>query len=225
MPKPTTINVKSGASTALAWCDPFARNRPSGRGLGGREHLCSLTTLVRCWCDDTSFVSSSPTPEVVRVTASSPAWRLVLNGQKRAETAECGEPDVVIPSSRWLRLTMSEAVVEASSSRTCPRWLRGRPKRDMYPGYVVKRNVVTTRTDTGVKQRPKVTTHQSVERSNPLSALGLDRAGNQPHAPAGGMPSACPELVEGKPRLWVMPEITFSLHQLILPFPRLLLPL
>ena len=57
------------------------------------------------------------------------------------------------------------------ASRTCPRWLSGRPKRDTYPGYVVKRDVVTTRMDTGVKQRPKVTIHQSVERSNPLAAL------------------------------------------------------
>jgi len=40
--------------------------------------------------------------------------RLVLKRQKRAETAECDEPDVVIPSSKWLWLAMSEAVVEAS---------------------------------------------------------------------------------------------------------------
>ena len=58
----------------------------------------------------------------------------------------------------------------------------------MYPGYVVNSYIVTTQTDTGVKQRPKVTIHQSVERSNPLTALGLDRVGNQPDAPAGGMP-------------------------------------
>ena len=46
-------------------------------------------------------------------------------------------------------------------------------KMDTYPGYVVKRYVATIRMDTGVKQQPKVTTHQSVERSNPLSALSI----------------------------------------------------
>ena len=59
---------------------------------------------------------------------------------------------------------------------------------DMYPGYAVKRGVVTTQMDTGVKQRPTVTIHQSTERSNPLTALGSDRVGNQPDASAGGMP-------------------------------------
>ena len=61
-------------------------------------------------------------------------------------------------------------------------------KMDTYPGYVVKRYVAIIRMDTGVKQQPKVTTHQSVERRNPLTALGSDRAGNQPHALAGRMP-------------------------------------
>jgi hypothetical protein len=51
---------------------------------------------------------------MVQVTASSPPGRLVLKREKRDETAEYDEPDVVIPSSKWLRLTMSEAVVEAS---------------------------------------------------------------------------------------------------------------
>ncbi len=41
--------------------------------------------------------SSSPTPEMVQVTASSPAWRLVIKGQKRDEKAEYGEPDVRNP--------------------------------------------------------------------------------------------------------------------------------
>ena len=53
---------------------------------------------------------------------------------------------------------------------------------DMYPGYVVKQNVATIRMDTGVKQQPfdklraglRSPTHQSTERSNPLSALGFD---------------------------------------------------
>jgi len=40
--------------------------------------------------------------------------RLVLKREKRAETAKNREPDTIIPSSKWLRLTMSEAVVEAS---------------------------------------------------------------------------------------------------------------
>ena len=38
---------------------------------------------------------------------------------------------------------MSEAVVEASSSRTSQRWLTGRPKRMRILGYGVKSPVVT----------------------------------------------------------------------------------
>ena len=129
------------------------------------------------------------------MTASSPAQRLVLNGQKRAEKAEYNEPDVIIPSSRWLRSTMSEAVVEAflrqapfdklkmrlrqaqeslrTGKQNLPTLVKRQAQKGRYPGYVVNRYVVTTRMDTGVKQQPKVTTHQSVERSNPLTALSL----------------------------------------------------
>jgi hypothetical protein len=49
-------------------------------------------------------VSSSPTPAVVRVTASSPAWRLVIKGQKRDEKAESSEPDVGYPVEQVARV-------------------------------------------------------------------------------------------------------------------------
>lgn len=44
------------------------------------------------------------------------------NVRGKGGKAISSEPDVAIPSSRWLRLTMSEAVVEASSSRTGLCW-------------------------------------------------------------------------------------------------------
>ena len=60
---------------------------------------------------------------MVQVTASSPAWRLVLKGQKRDEKAEYDEPDVVIPSSRCLGLT---------KVKLC---LTRREAQPAYPGY------------------------------------------------------------------------------------------
>ena len=40
-------------------------------------------------------------------------------------------------------VSASEAVSEASSSRTCLPWLTGRPKRECILGYVVKAHVIT----------------------------------------------------------------------------------
>jgi hypothetical protein len=69
---------------------------------------------------------------------------------------------------------MSEAVVEASLRTTCPRWLSGRPKREGILGDGVYSSIATTHIDTGVKQQPTVTIHQSVKRRNPLKALSFD---------------------------------------------------
>jgi hypothetical protein len=38
-----------------------------------------------------------------------------------------------------------------------PTLVKRQAQKGMYPGYVVKRYVVTTQTDTGVKQQPTVT--------------------------------------------------------------------
>ena len=52
---------------------------------------------------------------------------LVIKGQKRDEKAESREPDTAIPSSRWLRLTLSEAVVEASLRLRSGQAIQNRP--------------------------------------------------------------------------------------------------
>ena len=85
----------------------------------------------------------------------------------------------------WLKRSFDKL---RTGKQNLPTLVNRQAQKGTYPGYVVKRNVATIRMDTGVKQRPTVTTHQFVERSNPLTALGLDRAGNQPDAPVGRMP-------------------------------------
>jgi hypothetical protein len=51
---------------------------------------------------------------MVRLTASSPPGRLVLNREKRDETAEYGEPDARNPVEQVAKVHESEAVSEAS---------------------------------------------------------------------------------------------------------------
>jgi hypothetical protein len=57
--------------------------------------------------------------------------------------------------------------------QTLPTLVKRQAQKGTYPGYVVKRDVATIQMDTGVKQQPKVTIHQSTERSNPLTALSF----------------------------------------------------
>ena len=60
---------------------------------------------------------------MVWLTASSPPGRLVLKREKRDEKAEYDEPDVVIPSSKWLWLTKVKL------------YLKRREAQPAYPGY------------------------------------------------------------------------------------------
>jgi len=136
------------------------------------------------------------------------------------------EPNAVTSSSKWLRLTTSEAVVEASlrlrseqASRTCLRWFNGRPKRECIQATLssetsnhsdrYRRKAATLRLRSGQAYGHKpINLRNGVTRCR-LSACpecilsltklrpelvegglskGLDRVGNQPHAPAGRMP-------------------------------------
>ena len=80
---------------------------------------------------------------MVRLTASSPSVRLVIKRLKRDEKAEYGEPDIRNPVEQVAKVSVSEAVSEASSRETCLPWLIGRPKREGILGYAVNRSVVT----------------------------------------------------------------------------------
>ena len=72
-------------------------------------------------------------------------WRACgkRGSEAREKKAISPEPDGVTSLSKWLRL-MNEGMSEASSSRTCLPWLRGRPKRESSQGNGVKPSVVTT---------------------------------------------------------------------------------
>ena len=61
----------------------------------------------------------------------------------RQAKAEYGEPDIRNPVEQVAKVSVSKAVLEASSRRTCLPWLTGRPKRESILGYVVKSHVVT----------------------------------------------------------------------------------
>jgi hypothetical protein len=80
---------------------------------------------------------------MVQVTASSPAWRLVLKGQKRDEKAEYDEPDVVIPSSKWLWLTQVKLCPKRRQAQPAYPGYQAGPKWDCILGDVVKSHVVT----------------------------------------------------------------------------------
>ena len=80
----------------------------------------------------------------------------------------------------------SKGVVEASSGRTCQTADR-QVQKGTVPGYAVKRCIVSTRMEPGVKHRPKVTQNGHTERGNPSVALQSTGAGNHPQAPMGGM--------------------------------------
>ena len=77
---------------------------------------------------------------------------------------------------------------EASSSRTCLRWLKGRVQKNTVSGHVVNLNVVSTQKEPGVKYRPTVTENGHTERSNSPDALGLSEQAAKPQAKGSRMP-------------------------------------
>ena len=143
------------------------------RGMSDRIALI-LITVCPCRCDDTTlcvnhqplppwWMGDSTFPRRATGPQSSKAGR--KGGQHRAR--RCHTTEQVAMDSE------SKGMFEASSWRTCSRWLtsaetdKGRPKRERSQAMQVQRCTASTRTEPGVKCRPTVTENGHTERSNP----------------------------------------------------------
>ncbi len=70
----------------------------------------------------------------MKLTASSPPGRLVLKREKRDEKTDYDEPDVVIPSSRWLRLAQAKLCLTRREAEPAYTGYQAGSKMDMYLG-------------------------------------------------------------------------------------------
>jgi len=97
-------------SAACAGCDPFARNRPSGRGMGGKGRLTFVTVYSRR-CDVSTEVYTEtrkhqPRPPSVPGCERHPtACDWSSNVGSEDEKAVNREPDAATPLSKRLRST------------------------------------------------------------------------------------------------------------------------
>ena len=109
------ICTRGARSGATAWCDPFARNRPLGRGKSGKGRWTFVTVYPRR-CDVLTVVYTQIRKHQLRPPQVQGRERLpsagdrlaptglVLKRRKREGKAVSREPDTATPLSRRLHL-------------------------------------------------------------------------------------------------------------------------